>query len=287
MARTKQEIFDVLIALKDANAILSPLLTSESKSAYYRNIFDLVSEFGGDFELTYDDFVEQVETLMESKQVHNSLWWQNISLDFQLGDSLTTFDNGNLGYETEDESIQIVKRAAVLTSQVGAITLKVAKLDTDDITPIPLDVTEKTAFNGYIEDMGPAGIVPSIISVDGDEMQVGLEVIIDTQLINIDDGTLLSDGTTKPVEDAIYNYFSSFQGDGFGGTFYANNMLSDILNAVGVVSATYVTLATKASNVGAFTDVLTLTGKKFTAYSGYVKMEAAWDLDANITYIAE
>lgn len=284
MARTKDEILNDLLAAKNADPVLSTILTSNSKSAFYYSLFVLYSEVTGDFELTFDDFVEEMDALLVSKQVHNDNWWQTISLAFQLGDTLIILDNGNLGYATIDEDLQIVKRAAVLTTAQGAVTLKVAKLDVDDITPIPLDAAENSAFSDYINDMTPSGIAVTIVSVDGDEIQVGLEVEVDKQIINVDDGTLFSDGSTKPVEDAIYNYFATFQGDDFGGVFYANNMLSEILTAQGVVNATYVELNKKASNEGSFSDVLSLDGRKFGTFSGYVKLATGWDLSDNITY---
>lgn len=285
MARTKDEILTALIALKDADPILSAILTSSSKAAFYYNLFVLVSEFGGDFELGFDAFVETMDALLESKQVQNNQWWIRISLEFQYGDSLTIDDNGNLSYAVEDTDVQIVQRAAIISDSAGSVTLKVAGLDVDDITPIPLDVTEQAAFESYIADIGPSGINVTVVSVAGDELRIALAVDVDTQIIDPDDGTLLSDGTTKPVEAAIYAYLAAFSTQaGFDGVFYANSMLSDILAATGVVNATFTTLTKKGANEGGFTDVLALSGKKFTTFSGYVKIEAAWDLSANIVY---
>ena len=284
MARTKDEILTELIAAKDADAILSTILTSSSKSAFYYNLFNLFAEFAGDFELTFDDFVTEMDALLESKQVHTDAWWQRISLAFQFGDMLIILDNGNLGYAVEDEDLQIVKRAAVLTPSQGSITLKVAKLSGSD--PVPLSTVELSAFSSYINDMGPSGIVTTIVSTDGDEIEITLDFEIDSQIIDVDDGTLLSDGVTKPVEDAIYSYFSTFQNDDFGGTFYANNLMAEILSASGVINATFDTLNKKGSNEAVFTDVLTLSGKSFGTFSGYVRLAVGWDLSANITYTA-
>lgn len=284
MARTKDEILTELLEAKDNNAVLSVILTSSSKTAFYYSLFVLISEFTGDFENTFDDFVDELETIMESKQVQTDAWWRRQSLAFQLGDSLITLDNGNLGYETEDEDLQIIKRAAILTTEQGSITLKVAQLDTDDITPIPLTSVQLSAFSAYVNDITPAGIVPTLISTTGDEVQVGLEVEVDGQVINPDDGTLLSDGSTKPVEDAVYSYFETFQDDDFGGTFYGNKLMSGILSADGVINATFTILNKKAANESSYTDVLAEDGRSFGTFSGYVKLADSWDLSANITY---
>ena len=284
MARTKEEIFDALIAAKDANAILAPILTSGSKVAFYRNLFELIAEITGDFELSFDDFEAELIAIMESKQVHNSQWWRNLALSFQLGDPLITLENGNLGYSETDTDKQIIRRAAVLTPSGGSITLKVAKLSGSD--PEPLAGYESTAFAEYINDTGPAGITATIVSVTGEQIQINFDVYIDTQIINIADGTLIADGTTKPVEDAVNAYFSEFQELSFGGTYYASQAQKTILEAAGVVSMEYNTLEKKSTSDPSFVDVLGLTGKKFETFAGYVRIADGFDLSANITYIS-
>lgn len=284
MARTKDEIFNYLLALKNADPVLSTILTSESKASFYQSLFALYAEATGDFELTFDDFVAELEAIVNTKQVHTDFWWREISLAFQLGDALERGDNGNLFYPVIDESKQIIKRAAVVTGAEGSIELKVAKLGTDDITPEPLSSTENTAFKAYINDAGPSGIVVFIISQEGDEIKVGLTVDIDPQIININDGTLIDDGATKPVEDAVFEYFELFQDDDFGGVFFSNKLLQTVLSAEGVSNATFDLLEKKAQAEPSFTDVLTLPGKKFSTASGYVKLAVGFDLSANITY---
>jgi hypothetical protein len=288
-ARDSDTIFNFLIDQKNADPILSAILTSSSKASFYQSLFALYAQTTADFELTFEDFEETVEELLESKQVMTTVWWQRISLAFQYGDPLVILPNGNLGYDPIVEANQIVKRAAVVSSKIGAINLKVAKLDVDDITPIPLTAPEKSAFDSYINDVQPAGIAVTVTSVDGDEVEVGLDVIIDPQVINVDDGTLLSDGVTKPVEDAVFAYFSQFQlqDGGFGGIFYTSKLNEQVLAASGVISSVITKLNKKASNESVFTDVLAITSKSFQTYSGYVRLAVGYDLSANINYTKE
>lgn len=288
MGRTSDTIFDFLIAQKNADPILSLILTSSSKASFYQSLFALYADVTADFELTFDDFETTIEALLVSKQVMNNDWWQRISLEYQVGDPLVIFDNGNLGYDPIDEDNQIIKRAALTFPSSGSLNLKVAKLDVDGITPIPLTVSEKSGFNAYINDMQPSGIAVIVTSVDGDEVQVGLEVVIDPQIINVDDGTLLSDGVTKPVEDAVFAYFAEFEAQGgFGGIFYTSKLNESVLLADGVVSSVVVLLQKKAANEGAFVNVLALPGKSFETFSGYVRLAIGWDLSANIAYTKE
>ncbi len=286
-ARTKEAIFQYLLTLKNADSILSSILTSNSKASFYQSLFVLYADITGDFELTFEAFESEMDSLLEIKQVHTANWWKRNALAFQFGDTLTENSAGNLYYETEDTDKQIVRRAAVQLIDEGGIILKVAKLDTDLITPVKLSTVEKTAFDAYINDTQPAGIVPQIISVDGDELRISATIIIDDQIINSSNGTLLSDGTTKPVEDAILEYLSIFQNNGFGGTFYANGLLAKILSTTGVVNAYFTQIDKKSQIDKSWIDVLGLTGSKFASYSGYVLKESAWVLGDHLTYTTE
>lgn len=285
MARTKEEIFQDLIVRKEADAVLQAIMSSNSKASFYQTLFALIADLVGDFELTFDDFTANLDALLESKQVHNATWWRRTALAFQLGDSLEVQANGNLAYPVLNADLQIIKRAAVITTNLGNLELKVAKLDTDNVTPIPLTSAERSAFTSYIDDIGPSGIVVTITSQDGDEINGSFRVLIDTEIINLSDGTLLSDPTIKPVEVAIQNYLATFQNDDFGGTFFVNKLIESILGANGVLNVTVLTLNKKSPIEPSFSDVLALTGRKFITASGYVKLQTGFDLSANITYV--
>lgn len=285
MARTKSEILSSIITAKNDNAFLSTICTSGSKAAFYYNLFALYAEVTGDFEETFDNHEDAVTVIMETKQVMTTYWWQQLCLNFQLGYSLSIDENGNLYYETEDEDSQIVKRAAVLTgSSNGSITLKIATLGSDGTTPEPLATNELGSFQSYIDQAGPCGIVPTIVNENGDEIQIAATIQIDPQILNIDDGSLLTDSSTFPVEDAINSYISSFSDENFGGVFYYSKMLNTILEASGVVNVEITTLNKKSYSEGSFSDVLTLDGKKFIAAAGYVVIESSWVLADYMTY---
>jgi len=283
MARTKAEILEEILARKDADPILSNICTSQSKQSFFLALFACYAEITGEFELTFDDFLSEVKTILESKQVHTSFWWRSISLGFQLGDPLVTFVNGNLGYEVIDVDKQIIKRAAVFTDANGRIELKVAELSGG--LPVSLTPTNLSAFLDYINDMQPAGLDILITTLDGDEIRVGFTVTVDSQIINISDGTLLSDGTTKPVENAVNDYIAGFQNVSFGGTFYANKLMQSVLNTDGVLNSVFTFLEKKASGESGFVDVLSLPSKSFKALSGYVNLESGFILSDNINYI--
>lgn len=284
MARTKEEILADLTTRKNQDPVLAPLLTSNSEAAFYRSLFVLYSEVVGDFELTYDAFEAEITSLLDSKQVQNQAWYISMLLTFQLGDALTQFDNGQLGYSVIDTSKQIVKRAAVQLATAGSLIMKVAKESNNDA--VPLSASEFEALAGYINDM-TFGFVVTLVSEEGDELKVGLDVYIDAQVINVTDGTLLSDGVTKPVEDAISTYNSELQKFNFGGVYQGNQLLAAILNTTGVINANFTLLEKKSTGDTDFVDVLAVPSRAFQTFSGYVRIADGFILGDNITYSNE
>lgn len=282
MARTKQEIFDEVIAKRDADAVLSPVLTSNSKAAFHIAIAVLYSELTSEFEGNFDTFTAEVEALLEEKQVMNKAWWRIQSLGFQLGDNLSIDDSGNLFYSIIDETKQIIERVAVTSPSEARVTLKVAKLVSG--SAVPLSATEKTAFESYTDEIAPVGIVPNVVSEAGDELQLNADIEIDTQIIDINTGARLDDATVFPVEDAINNYIATFQEFDFGGTFFASRLLNAILGTEGVANAVLNTVEKKSAGDVSFIDVLALSGKKFETFSGYVRLADGFTLADNLNY---
>ena len=287
MARTKDEIFNNMIARKDADSVLSAVLTSNSKASFYQSLFAVFADEVGDFELTFDAFEARVQSLLDSRQVQTESWWRRVSLAFQLGDALTVFDNGNVGYATINTANQIVKRAAIISAPNAPLALKVAKLGSDGVTPTPLTSSERTSFSAYINDVQPAGLTVDITSEEGDEVQLTMSVLVDSQVIDPDNGDLLSDRSIKPAERGIMNYFATFQNESFGGAFYANKLLQSILAETGIINATFDSLEKKAFTETAFSDVLAMQGRFFATFAGYVKIANGFDLSSNITYSGE
>lgn len=287
MAKTKQEYFDDMMEGRLSYPTLTSILTSLSNASFYQSLFMLFSEFASDFELMFDAFLEKIENIFASKQVMQTSWWQTQCVGFQYGYSLARDESGNLYYSDLDEDAQIVKRAAVITTGNGVITIKIAKLDADGLTPIPLLVGEKSAFDSYANDITVAGIVPTVISVSGDEIKIKINVQVDAQVIDPNTGALLSDESIKPIESVVYDYFSSFQTqDSFtaGGVFQVNQLLAGLNTASGVFNATITLCEKKSQNESTYTNVLSLPGKQFSSFAGYVRIADGYDLAANISY---
>lgn len=283
MARTKEEILAGFEERLSVDPILSPLLNSKSKTALFRSLFVLFSEMAGDFELLFDDTKKEIDELLITKQVNTLLWWQRVALEFQFGDALDVLENGNLGYNTIDTAKQVIQRVAVVETEASEILLKVAQLQEGQVVKMSPEVA--TAFFAYLYDVSPAGIVSRVISEAGDEVQMVLTVEVDAQIIDLQTGALLRDSKVKPIENAITNYIATFQYDNFGGVFYKNKLLADVLSAEGVINANITSLKEKNVTESVFTEVDKTKGNKFTTYSGYVRLADGWELSDNITYI--
>jgi len=282
MARTKDEIFEGLIAAKDASPTLSAVLTSNSKASFYQSLFTVISEEVGEFELEFDLFVSKMDALLDEKQVMTIAWWYYISFAFQIGDAVLFDGAGQSYYDVIDEDLQIVKFSSPTDAGSADVILRVA--GESGGLPVKIEGVELAAFTAYIEVIKPAGYNITIISEDGDEVTLVASAVIDPQVINVNDGTLISDPTQIPVEDAIIEYISNFQRNEFGNTFRVNNLLQYIINVNGVTDFIISSFEKKSSIDPSYIDVLALAGLKFNAFAGYVRIKDGYDLGANITY---
>ncbi|MFR9589066.1 MAG: hypothetical protein SNF86_06640 [Rikenellaceae bacterium] len=270
MARSKNEIFEEMIALKEADAILAEQLTSQSKASFYRALFFVFADAVGNFEEIFDDFKSNVAQLLDTKRTYTSSWWYENALAFQFGYPLAILENGNIGYTETVEDAQVVKRAAVVLNEQGSISLKVA--GESNGAAEALGSGEVSAFREYVQDIAPAGLLVSVISADGDKINLQVDIEVDAQVINTEDGSQLADSQSFPVEDAIREFVNDFQATSFGGVLYANKLLSAVLAVSGVTNATLKELSATGFASSAV-DVLAADGRKYSTYSGYLVID--------------
>ena len=204
-------------------------LTTTSKVSIWR-LFLYVVAFGHYvIETLYDRHVAQVTALKYTLITGTPQWVRARALLFQYGDALI-WNGAQFVYAVINTTNQIVKRAAVIDSG-GIVRIKVAKLDTDGTTPIPLTAAEKTSFEAYAGQFMFAGINFIVISANADEVKVTATVIYDP-LVLTPTGQLITDTSIKPVEAAINGYISNLP---FDGVFNINALIDAIQAAAGVV----------------------------------------------------
>lgn len=313
MARTLAQVYESLIAGKEANSdlddltpnpeTLSTLYTydnfkslansairalSTSKVAVWRLIL-FVTAFGIWMqEALYDVFTAEIEDTLENREYGQLPWYVERAKEFQLGDQLEWIDDSYYGYSTIDEDIQIVTQAAATVAN-GTVYVKAAKGDIGSLEKLTTD--ELAAFERYMkgsqepyaeDGIAPAGTSLTVISEDPDELRFAIEVFYDAIVLD-SDGYLLSDGTTKPVEDAITDYIQQIP---FDSKFRIIDLVDAIQAASGVVNVVLSSCDAKTSSqawVDA-TDVTAETGQQYSTYAGYMKMGDDYGLTGYYDY---
>lgn len=208
---------------------------------------------------------EEVETYIAAMKPHTLRWWVEKSKRFQLGSELPEdsceYDNSGLD-EEELAKRQIVKFAAA-TEQRNIVYLKVAKDAGGEKQP--LDESERSAFESYVDEVRDAGVSVEVISEAGCRLQLELTIYYDPMLLD-KEGKHLAYGT-KPVEEAIKQYIENLP---FNGE-YRNSELVDRLQEVeGVVIPELESASERMTDESKWKPIAAYS----TPYSGYYAYEA-------------
>jgi hypothetical protein len=186
--RTIEEIYNEIIAEKESQTALEGLLpgdedysgllediTSSSKVAIWRLWAFLTAVTVWVHEQVYDVFKSEVQAIADSAPPGTPGWYQKKILEFQYGDALV-YDQFQYGYAVIDESKKIITRCAVEERSDGAVLIKVAK---GDVTPEPLDFTEKSAVESYAAKIKFAGTRLAVASLAADVLDLEYDIYYD------------------------------------------------------------------------------------------------------------
>ena len=116
-------------------------------------------------ESLFDAFRVDVNATIEGAIVASIPWYHKISLEFQYGDSLV-FDEATQQfiYPVIDEAKRVVKFAAC-RDLGGGVSVLVSGADTNG-NPTALSADILTAFEAYLNERKPAGVLLSVGSFD-------------------------------------------------------------------------------------------------------------------------
>jgi len=289
MARTVTEIYDALVAEKQTMATLNGLqpsvdtsqtllsdLTNTSKVALWRLFLFLVATAMWVEETLWDDFKVEIEDKIVKGQYGGSPWFQDQCFKFQLGYTLVWLDNQFKYTDTTSGTAlaaQIIKRAAIVESG-GQVRIKVAKLVGSVVTK--LSGAELTAFDDYIRKIKPAGTNTLTISADPDLLKVSIRAYYNPEVL-ASDGSLLTDGASFPLEDAINNYISNLP---FNGRLSLTALVDAMQAANGIVNPE---LLTAEAKYGALAYAAIVT--EYIPDAGHLTIDPAYPLSSSITYI--
>lgn len=277
MAQTPEYYRDLIIDNITADALLAPLVDANSTAFNpIRSIAYAVGFVASAIDSLMDSLKTKTDEALAAKTPHQLIWYRTIALEFIYGLTLPQWSNE---YEipedwTEEDIAEamVVKYAAVTEDSQGAVSMKIATIDGDDLVPVDSDVL--TAFKAYMAKRKDAGVWLSYINTTGDLVNITTTVYFNPQVMN-PDGTLISDASS-PVDDAIENYFKN--GVEFNGEVILAALEDAIQAAEGVTVPSISELEVKPSTAASYTPVVI----RYTPYSGYFNINSI-----NITYIAE
>ena len=201
-------------------------------------------------ETLFDAFREDVDAKIAEAVVASIPWYHKISLEFQYGDSLV-FDEKTQGfvYPVIDTTKQIVKYAAC--RDLGGMVYVLASKDDGSGSPTALSADELTAFDAYLHERKPAGVLLQAASFDPDQVQVAVTVQYNPQVLS-PDGQLIAEPGVYPVEEAIDAYL---KGIVYGGALNKTKLVDAIQAAAGVIDVSLTGVSVKTAAESTFTPV--------------------------------
>ncbi len=215
MARTIQQIQDALIAKKEADGTLNPLLTSASKVAIWRLWTYICAFCQNVLETFFDDHKEEVQDIIRAEKKHTLTWYETKIKAFQTGYTLP-IDSDE--YAVIDEAAQIIAHASA--TEIGSIVrIKVATLNGGVLTA--LGNAELLAVRAYMSRIKDGGVRLMITTNDPDDLQVSFEIYYDPLVLS-DTGARIDGTAATPVQDAVKTFVENLP---FNGLFVVNRLL--------------------------------------------------------------
>lgn len=278
--RTPKEWYNIIVAEKESLQSLDDLgyqgddaetlladLNSNSKVSIWRLWAWVMAYCSWLIEACHEAFKKEVDTKLIAKP-GTGVWLAGEVLKFQFGDQLEFNTDGSYGYAIHDESKQIIKYVAV-SRGVGQTVVKVAKESGG--VPVALTNEELSSFQGFLHKIQYSGTSVIGVSESSDKLKLNLTVFYD--------GIVPVDIIRANVEAAIQSYLVNLE---FDGTFRVSSLIDDIQEVEGVVDYQIGSIEVKP-DAGVYVSV----DRKVNPSSGYLEIDPAFPLSANITYSAE
>lgn len=225
-------------------------------------------------ESLFDAFKADVDAKIAEAVVASIPWYHKIALEFQYGDRLV-FDEKTQAfvYPVIDTTKQIVKFAAC-RDLGGMVYILASKADGSGF-PTPLSAAELEAFNSYMHERKPAGVLMQVASLAADLVRVNATIQYNPQVLTAA-GQLIAEPGVYPVENAINEYL---KGITYGGTLNKTKLVDAIQAAAGVIDVNLASVSVRAATASTF---VTMTGNNYVSVGGSFKSN---NLRNNIHYV--
>ena len=239
-------------------------------------LFGIVAAAIYTLEAIFDAFRREIDTKIADSVVASIPWYHKICLEYQHGDNLVLNEaTSEYVYELIDDSKKLVKFAAC-RDRGGGVYILVAKEGADGY-PEALSNDVLTAFREYVNRRKPAGVITDVYSYNPDDITLSIRVQYNPILLN-SDGSLITDPSVFPVEDAVNNYLASIL---YGGTFNRNKLIDAVQSVEGVQDLILGEVSAKASGAQSYSVV---EGNNYTSVGGSFRSA---NLRNTISYVLE
>ena len=255
MAREKYEIKDSILSQ------LQGLGLSESATAIWNWIVDAVVSAIYNFELIIDIFKADIEDKIAKKRLGSLDWYIQKSKEFQLGDDIVFFEDGQIGYAAIDENKQIIAFATASEAN-DIVKVKIAKLVNQELAPLTSE--EQLQFTNYMEKIMLAGTKMETVSLLPDSIKVIADIYYDPIYSSADIQGFL--------DVALFDYKTNKQDT----VFNRNDFIEILRNVTGIKDVNITTLqGIQGTNV---TDIV----REYEIVAGYFN----WDSSNTYNLIA-
>lgn len=200
-----------------------------SEVSFESILFGIIASAIYVLESFFEIFKADVDKKISSAILSTIPWYHKIALEYQHGDALV-LDESTMQYvyETSSPDKQLVK-FATCRDMKGYVYVLVAGEDSSG-RPVQLSDSIITAFKQYMNNRKPAGVPLEVYSYNPDAIKLSLKVQYDPLIVN-EDGSLISDNSSYPVEDAITEYLYGIE---YGGVFNKTKLVDAVQRATGV-----------------------------------------------------
>lgn len=286
MARSPKYWYDVMIAEKNTFATLNVYqpnidssqtllddLKTTSKVAIWRLLLWCVASAMYSFDVVFDLYKITLEAIAAKSRYGTLPWYASVAKEFQYGYSLSLIDL-EYKYATVDESAKIIKLSAAKENESdGSVNVKIATLSGD--APVPVGAPQLAAFTTYINQKKPAGIRVNVINEVSDDLRLYINANYDPSLL-ASNGSLLSDSSKFPLEDAVKLYLASLDFD----ARFEIMKLEDYLQVATGITSVYVTQATSRYGTNPFVAF----DQHYYPRAGHMVIDPATPLSTTVTY---
>lgn len=224
----------------------------------------------------FDIFTSEVDKKISTAILSTIPWYHKIALEYQHGDALV-LNESTMQYEYPSLSPdkQLVKYAACRDER-GYVYVLIAGAGADG-RPEKLSENILTAFRQYMNERKPAGVPVEIFSYDPDAIKINLRIQYDSLVIN-QDGSLISNPSTYPVETAVTEYLYSIE---YGGVFNKTRLIDSVQSVKGVLDVVLDNVQVKPANQEQYVFV---SGNNYASVGGAF---VPYRLKETISYVEE